>query len=104
MKKTMKSYNSTLNKSSEKGKAEIKKRQVLKAYLIAEYGEHCMSCLDLNRDWRGITLSHIIPLSRGGKTEIGNVLLECYPDHEKFEKKPELREVKNEIQKKASSN
>ena len=96
MKKVIRSFNSPLPKSSEKGKAEIKKRQVLKAYLITEYGETCMTCMDMNRDWRGITLSHIIPLSRGGKTEIGNVLLECYPDHEKFEKKPELREAHNE--------
>jgi hypothetical protein len=37
-------------------------------------------------------LSHIIALGRGGKTERGNLILECGPDHERYEKKPELRE------------
>lgn len=62
---------------SNKQRLEIKKRQELKADLIAEYGERCMTCNDLYRDWRGISLSHIIPLGRGGKTERGNVELLC---------------------------
>jgi len=76
---------------SKKQKAEIKRRQTLKAELINEYGDHCMTCKDKHRDWRGLSLSHIIPLSRGGKTLRENVLLECYPCHERYEKKPELR-------------
>jgi len=76
---------------SPKQELEIKKRRELKAELIKEFGEHCMTCKDERRDWRGISLSHIIPLSRGGKTERGNVLLECYVCHTKFEKCPELR-------------
>ena len=87
MKKTIKSFNSTLNKSSDKGKAEIKKRQVLKAWLIAEYGERCMEC----GKWGWVDLSHIIPLSRGGKTTKENCELLCRDCHSKFEKKPELR-------------
>jgi|SRR3990167_2342364 len=44
--------------------------------------------------WRGISLSHIIPLSRGGKTCKGNCLLECYVCHEIYEKHPERRDDK----------
>lgn len=80
-----------INPVSDKQKVEIKKRQHLKAEFITEYGEHCMTCKDKYKDWRGISLSHIIPLSRGGKTTRANTLLECYPCHSKFEKHPELR-------------
>ena len=76
---------------SDKQKEELALRSKLRRELITEFGEHCMTCKDKNRDWRGISLSHKIPLSRGGKTTRGNCLLECYPCHEKFEKKPELR-------------
>ena len=78
---------------SDKQKIENRNRTRLKAWLLIEYGNHCMTCKDKYRDWRGISLSHIIPLSRGGKTLKENVLLECYPCHERFEKKPELRRV-----------
>ncbi|KKN45092.1 hypothetical protein LCGC14_0686740 [marine sediment metagenome] len=91
MKKTIKSSNSTLNRSSDKGKEEIKKRRELKDYYILRYGDVCMTCNNKNRDWRGISLSHIIPLSRGGKTTKENTLNECYPCHDHFEKRPELR-------------
>ena len=80
---------------SEKQEVEIRGRWELKAELIAEFGEHCMTC-GSSGDWRGISLSHKIPLSRGGKTNRENCLLECYPCHEKYEKHPELREVNNE--------
>lgn len=80
-----------IKKISDKQKEELALRSKLKRELIAEFGEHCMTCGDKNRDWRGISLSHVVPLSRGGKTTRGNCLLECYPCHEKFEKKPELR-------------
>ncbi len=83
---------SPLRKVSEKQSIEIKKRQELKTFLIMKHGEYCMTCHDKNRDWRGISLSHIIPLSQGGKTELDNVLLECYTCHSIYEKRPELRE------------
>ncbi len=76
---------------SKKHRAELRLRRKLKAELVLEYGEHCMTCGDKNRDWRGISLSHIIPLGRGGKTTKENCLLECYPDHNRYEKHPELR-------------
>lgn len=71
---------SAIRPISNKQKIELKRRQDLKAELIGEYGEHCMKCGRLP-DWRGLDLSHIIPLSRGGKTELPNVLLECRRCH-----------------------
>ena len=83
---------------SDKQGIEIQKRQELKAELIKEFGEHCMTCKDKNRDWRGISLSHIIPLSRGGETSRGNCILECYPDHILYEKHPDNRPLWQQIQ------
>ncbi len=91
MEKTQKSFNSTINKVSDKQGIEIQKRQELKAELIKEYGNHCMTCSNKYRDWRGLSLSHIIPLSRGGETSRGNCVIECYVCHTRFEKQPELR-------------
>ena len=91
MKKTQRGYNTTLRGASVKQKKELALRAKVKMQLIIMHGEKCMTCGDKNRDWRGITLSHKIPLSRGGKTDIHNCILECYPDHEKYEKKPEQR-------------
>jgi len=98
MKQTQKSFNSTINKVSDKQEAELRLRQELKAELIQEYGNHCMTCHGKNRDWRGISLSHIIPLSRGGKTDKKNCILECYPDHDLYEKHPENRPLWQQIQ------
>ena len=80
-----------IRKISDNMAIEITKRQELKRLLIEKYGGHCMTCNDVNRDWRGISLSHIVPLSRGGQTTEANTLLECYPDHELYEKHPENR-------------
>lgn len=46
---------------SKKHREEVRLRAKMKAELIMEYGEHCMTCGDKYRDWRGISLSHIIP-------------------------------------------
>ena len=78
-----------LNKISKKMKVELAKRRQLKADLIFEFGRRCMTCGGLG-DWRGITLSHIIPLSRGGKTDRKNCLIECFACHSK---RHGLREV-----------
>lgn len=83
---------------SPKQELKIKKRRELKAELIKEFGEHCMTCKDEHRDWRGISLIHIIPLSRGGVTSRKNCILECYPDHELYEKHPENRPLWQQIQ------
>ena len=69
-----------LNKISRKYAEEIKLRQTLKQQLIEEHGYRCMNCHGTG-DWRGISLSHVIPLSRGGETSPSNCLLECYPCH-----------------------
>ncbi len=71
-----------IRKVSDKQAIELQKRKDLKAWLIEKYGEHCMTCKNKYKDWRGISLSHIIPLSRGGKTTEENCLLECYICHE----------------------
>jgi len=83
-----------IRKVSDKQKLELALRRKLKRKLMAEYGEHCMTCNDKYRDWRGISLSHIIPLGRLGKTTRENCLLECYPCHEKYEKRPDLRNTR----------
>ena len=90
MRKVQRSHNSTINKVSNKQRIEIRNRARLKAELLMEFGNICMTC-DKKPDWRGISLSHIIPLSRGGETSRNNCLLECYPCHELYEKHPERR-------------
>ena len=97
MEKTQKSFNSTINKVSDKQEAELRLRSRLRSELIIENGKRCMTCGQFP-DWRGISLSHIIPLSRGGKTDKENCILECYPDHELYEKHPENRPLWQQIQ------
>ena len=80
-----------INKTSKKMDAELLKRRQLKMSLIYEHGEVCMTCNNEYKDWRGISLSHIIPLSRGGNTTRDNCLLECFPCHELYEKHPKRR-------------
>ena len=80
---------SRINPISKKQKVEIAWRVKLKRELIEEHGEICMTC-GYNPDWRGISLSHIIPLSRGGATTRENCILECYLCHSK---RHGLREV-----------
>ena len=93
-----------IKRYSVKQGVEIQKRQQLKADLIKEYGEHCMTCGDKYRDFRGISLSHIVPLSRGGETSKKNCILECYPDHDLYEKRPENRPLWQQIQAGVKSN
>ncbi len=76
---------------SAKQRIELARRARLKRDLIAEYGNHCMTCGG-NGDWRGISLSHIIALSQGGLTTRDNCILECYPDHSQ---RHGIREVKD---------
>ena len=80
-----------INPISDKQKIELQKRRVLKAVLIAEHGNHCMTCGDRYRDFRGISLSHIISLARGGLTTKENCLLECGVCHDLYEGHPERR-------------
>ena len=80
-----------LNRRSIKQSAELRLRTKIKLALIEEHGYKCMTC-GSNGDWRGLSLSHKIPLSRGGKTDMNNCVLECYPCHELYEKHPERRQ------------
>ena len=83
-----------INRVSDKQKIELALRSRIKRELIKEYGKHCMTCGSTG-DWRGLSLSHIIPLGRGGKTTRVNCLLECLVCHTRFEKRPELRPIKS---------
>ena len=76
---------------SSKQQKELRLRTKLKKKLIAEMEyPHCMTCGGTGFPL-GLTLSHIIALGRGGKTTRKNCVIECYPCHEKFEKRPDLR-------------
>ena len=84
-----------INPISNKQSKELMLRRKIKAELMNEQLRvngyiFCMTC-SKKPDWRGISLSHIIPLSRGGKTERGNVILECFACHNN--KRHGLREV-----------
>lgn len=67
---------SYINKVSKKQADELARRRKLKRELISEYGEVCMTC-GISPHFPPISLSHILPLSRGGKTCEGNCILEC---------------------------
>jgi 5-methylcytosine-specific restriction endonuclease McrA len=77
---------------SKKQSVELARRRELKADLIRERGAICMTC-GQRPSFPPISLSHIIPLSRGGKTDRNNCILEDESCHSKYEKKPETRPV-----------
>ncbi len=79
-----------MQKISKRQQAELKLRKLLKAQLIIENGGVCDECGNCG-GWRGLELSHEIPLSRGGKTERSNVKILCAPCH--AVKKHHLREA-----------
>ena len=83
---------SYINKVSKKQAIELAKRRTLKAALIRERGAVCMTC-GAYPTFPPISLSHIISLGRGGKTERKNCIIECNNCHRKYEKKPETRPV-----------
>ena len=76
---------------SDKKAVDYQMQSALKRELICQHGYTCMTCHNRNMDWRNLSLSHIIALSRGGKTCRENCIIECYPCHAKYEKKPENR-------------
>ena len=90
----MKPYNSNINSVSKKQGKELSKRSKLKAekkrLMMETVGFlFCETCKETTTN---LDLSHIIALSRGGKTTWENCLLECRDCHNKYEKKPELRD------------
>lgn len=76
---------------SAKQKKELAKRAKLKRELVEESEGLCMTCKKKPRDGIGLSLSHIVPLSRGGKTTYDNCLVEDDSCHRKYEKHPERR-------------
>ena len=83
---------SYLKPVSKKQVKEWERRRKLKAELIRELGAVCMTC-GTYPTFPPISLSHIIALSRMGKTSRSNVVLECSKCHQAYEKKPETRPV-----------
>lgn len=71
----------TMRKVSKKQMAELQRRRVLKAKLIADT-KVCGKC-GQPPDWRGLSLHHKRFLSHSGKTEESNVELICYHCHSK---------------------
>ena len=80
-----------LRKVSKKQAAELAVRTALKKELLEECDHSCMTCDNEHLDARGLSLSHIFPLGRGGKTTRENCLIECYVCHDLYEKHPERR-------------
>lgn len=78
-------------KPSPRQARELAARTRLKKELMAEQEyPHCDICGGSGFPL-GLTLAHIEPLSRGGKTTKANCDIECIPCHDKYEKKPEER-------------
>ena len=91
-----------LRRVSKKQAKELAVRAALKRELLEECDHSCMTCNNLRLDFRGLSLSHVVALGSGGKTTRENCLIECYPDHESFEKhherRPEWQKVKFKIE------
>jgi 5-methylcytosine-specific restriction endonuclease McrA len=90
MKKTQRSHNSTLRLVSPRQKPEIARRDKLRK----EADGMCRTCIP--NHWVGkysLELSHKIPLSRGGRTDRINCVVECRVAHDKYEKHPERRPI-----------
>ncbi len=69
-----------IKKVSKKQLKELAKRAKLKAELIEESGGLCQIC-GKEPGGLGLSLSHTIPLSRGGKTEFSNLKVLCHKCH-----------------------
>jgi len=80
-----------INLLSPKLRKELALRSKLKKELLEEGDNKCASCGNRDKDWRGLSLSHIVALSRGGKTTRENCEILCYPCHNLYEKHPERR-------------
>jgi len=67
---------------SEKQEQEIYLRIIVREMLMVEQGGKCSECGGRG-DWRGLSLSHSVPLARGGKTDTINCKLLCGICHDK---------------------
>ncbi len=67
---------------AQRRKEELQRRKDLKAELIEKYGLKCMTCGLSGWGLWWLDLSHKVALSKGGKTEEDNVLLECRRCHQ----------------------
>lgn len=92
MRKQARSWNSTLRPVSPKQEPEMAERRRIKVILLAKAHGWCRTCVPAH--WVGdnrLDLSHKIPLSRGGLTDLENCVVECRVAHERYEKHPERR-------------
>jgi len=67
-------------RTSERQDKEIELRIIVREMLMIEQGGKCAECKQ-KPDWRGLQLSHTIPLARGGKTDTENCRLLCARCH-----------------------
>lgn len=77
-------------KLSEKARIKRKIRMYWKPRILKAQGFQCKLC-GKQADWRGYQLSHIIPLSLGGKDEESNYEVLCAKCH--AEKRHHLKEA-----------
>lgn len=79
-----------MKKVSPKKAKDYREQTKIRKELIEECEGSCMTC-GRPPDWRGLMLSHIKALSRGGKTSKDNCLMECGICAILYEKKEHLR-------------
>ncbi len=79
-----------MRKLSDKARIKRKFRMYWKPIILKRQGFKCKLCGG-QQDWRGWQLSHIIPLSRGGKDEEMNYEVLCAKCH--AEKRHHLKEA-----------
>lgn len=71
-----------INRISARQRAELDRRRRLRQQLLTQCGGLCMEC-SKTPDWPGLSLSHDVPLARGGKTTLENCRLLCPRCHGK---------------------
>ncbi len=82
-----------MKKLSEKQRDKKELRADYRILLLLAQNFRCKLCKGQS-DWRGWQLSHILPLSLGGKDELTNLEMLCAKCH--AEKRHHLRESKDE--------
>jgi 5-methylcytosine-specific restriction endonuclease McrA len=71
---------SPIKKISKKRQKELQKEAELRQILLIKQRGLCAEC-GSKPDWRGLSLSHTIPKSQGGRTTLANCQLLCGKCH-----------------------
>lgn len=53
------------------------KKDYIRKTVIARYGRTCVYCGKKGLYRRSLCLDHVVPVSKGGKTEVGNLVVCC---------------------------